>query len=140
MNPRINPVRLLLSVLAVFVVATITDILIHGVWLGSAYHATPDAWRPEKDMQDRMWVMFLAHGLVAVAITLIYARIATTASLVCAVVYGVCVGLLADAGHLMSYMVYKVPGDIAVKWVISGPIQGILLMLTAFYVYKPAKE
>jgi hypothetical protein len=32
-----------------------------------------------------------------------------------------------------------VPGEIAEKWVSSGIIQGLLLALTAFCVYKPAK-
>ncbi|MEI6537282.1 MAG: hypothetical protein WCN98_18210 [Verrucomicrobiaceae bacterium] len=140
MNPRINPISLLISVVVVFAVVSGTDFLIHQVWLSQEYKAIVNTWRPEAEMTSLMWAMHLSHLLVAIAVTLLYARIATTAGLVCAVVYGLCFGLFAVAGHLMSYFVYNVPGPLALKWVASGLIQGVLLGLAAFVVYKPAKE
>ena len=49
-------------------------------------------------------------------------------------------GLFSQAATFITFAVTPLPRDIAVKWVLSGLVQGILLGLLVFFVYKPKRE
>lgn len=139
-NPRINPIKLITTIVVVFAVLTGTNYLIHEMWLKTDYQATAKLWRPEADMKSLMWAMFLSNALVAIAISLLYARIATTACIRCAIAYGLCFGLFFASGSLMSYFVHEIPGGLVLKWLIAGILQGVFLGIVAYVVYKPKAE
>jgi hypothetical protein len=46
-------------------------------------------------------------------------------------------GLFTQANTLITYAVQPLPGGIAVKWFVSGAVQGVLLGLLVHCVYKP---
>ena len=49
-----NPKRLVLAIVAVFVGIFATDMLIHGVWLNGLYKDTAQLWRTEAEMKHHM--------------------------------------------------------------------------------------
>jgi len=54
-----NIPRLLIAIVAGFIVIFATDWLIHGIWLVPDYEATKALWRPESEMQAHMhWMLF----------------------------------------------------------------------------------
>ena len=60
----------LLAIIAVFVVWSILDFLIHGMLLQSTYEATADLWRPMEEMN-----ILLAYGVTlgfSICFVLIY--------------------------------------------------------------------
>jgi hypothetical protein len=135
-----NTKRLIISIIAVFVALSVTDILIHGVWLSSRYGETKELWRPEDEMSSGKYMGWLhaGHALAAVTFTMLWAvGFAGTAKISCAVKFGAFMALFSQAHTLITYAVQPVPFDIIVKWLLSGIVQGIILGLVAFYTYKP---
>jgi TRAP-type mannitol/chloroaromatic compound transport system permease small subunit len=136
-----NPKRLILGIVAVFVGVWVTDFLIHGLWLQSSYKATMSLWRPEADMQKHMLWLFLGQFLFAVAFVMIWARgFSGNAHVRCGVLYGLFMGLFSQANTFITFAVQPLPRDIAIKWVLSGLVQGVLLGLLVLFVYKPKPE
>ena len=63
---------------------------------------------------------------------------AATGGRQCAVIYGVCMALFAQANTLISYAVQPFTLEIVWTWVVAGVVQGVLLGLVVLWVYKPA--
>jgi hypothetical protein len=49
-------------------------------------------------------------------------------------------GLFSQAYTLLMYAVEPLPGSLAVKWLIAGLVQGVLVGVLVFFVYKPKPE
>jgi len=135
-----NIKSLLISIFTVFVAVTITDILIHGVWLKPVYAATKELWRPEGEMSSGKYMGWLhaAHLLAAITFTTLWAvGFAQNAKVTCAIKYGLFMALYGQTHTLISYAVQPITLEIVWKWIISGSVQGIFLGLILFKVYKP---
>ncbi len=136
-----NTKRLVISIIVVFVAITVTDILIHGVWLSSRYGETKELWRPEDEMSSSRYMGWLhaGHALAAVTFTMLWAVgfAAPGTKVSCAVKFGLFMALFSQAHTLITYGVQPVPLDIIVKWFLGGIVQGILVGLVVFYTYKP---
>ena len=134
-----NPKRLTLSIVAVFLGVWMTDFLIHGVWLKSAYERTMSLWRPEADMQAHMAWLMLGQFIFAATFATLWAKgFAATGCFRCACIYGAFMGLASQATTLITYAVQPFPAEIAVKWFLSGVAQGVLMGLLVRAVYRPA--
>jgi hypothetical protein len=133
-----NPKRLALAIVAVFAGVWVTDFLIHGVWLANAYKETMSLWRPEAEMRAHMSWLLLGQFLWAATFVLVWSKgFPATASLGGACLYGLTMGVFFETSTLVIYAVQPFPGDLAVKWFISNVVQGGLMGVIAFYVYKP---
>ena len=130
--------RLVLAIIAGFVVIWVTDFLIHGVWMMPDYRATQSLWRPEAEMQSYMAWMLGAQLLTVITFILVWTRWADTARLGCAVGFGLLMGTFSGVWAIVSYVILPMPGSIACKWFFAGIVQCILLGIVTFYVYKPA--
>jgi hypothetical protein len=133
-----NPKRLVIAIIAVFVGFFITDFLIHGVWLQSRYRETMNLWRPETEMQAHMGWLMLGQFLFATTFVVLWAQgFAATTRIGCAGLYGLFMGLFSQAATIVSYAVQPLPADIVVKWFLSGIAQGMLMGVIVFFAYKP---
>jgi hypothetical protein len=135
-----NTKKLVICIIAVFVAVTVTDILIHGVWLSSRYGETKELWRPEAEMSGGKYMIWLhaGHLLAAVTFTMLWAvGFADGAKVSCAVKFGAFMALFSQAHTLIIYAVQPIPFDIIVKWFLSGIVQGVIVGLVAFYTYRP---
>jgi hypothetical protein len=135
-----NTKRLVICIIAVFVAITVTDILIHGVWLSSRYGETKELWRPEDEMGSGKYMGWLhaGHLLAAITFSMLWAvGFAEKAGASCAVKFGAFMALFSQAHTLITYAVQPLPFDIVVKWFLSGIVQGIIVGLVAFCTYKP---
>ncbi len=135
-----NIKSLLISILVVFIAVTVTDILIHGLWLSPMYGATKELWRPEAEMNSGTYMGWLhaGHLLAAVTFTMLWAAgFAERAKLSCGVKFGLFMALFAQTHTLISYAVQPFTLEIVWKWFLSGSVQGILLGVLVYKVYKP---
>jgi hypothetical protein len=125
--------KLVIAMVICYVVLLGTNYLIHSVWLMSDYAATPDSWRPLPDMAQKMWVMFVGQALFAALFCYIYSRGAEAKPwLSQGIRYGILITLFTVIPYALGeYTVYKVPHMLAVKWMIAGCIQMIILGLIA---------
>jgi hypothetical protein len=136
-----NPGRLVVAVLAVFLAYLGTDFLIHEVWLKPDYRATASLWRTEADMQSHFVWLLLAHLLWAAMFVALWARgFAAHNCLLCASIYGLFMGMLCESRTLIWYVVQPLPGILAAKWFVVGAAQGVFLGLITFFAYKPKPE
>ena len=133
-----NPLRLVLTVVVATVAVFATDFLIHRVWLDAAYKATATLWRTEAEMQAHFGWLMLGQFLFAATFSILWAKgFAGTACLRCACLYGLFMGVFSQTATLITYAVQPFPADIAAKWIGAGIVQGVLLGVVVFFVYKP---
>ena len=133
--PGMNPKRLVLAIVAVFVGIFATDMLIHGVWLNSLYKETAQLWRTEAEMTHHMAYLIAGQFLTALMFVLIWAH-AAMPSLGRACAYGLCMALFQQAMTFITYAVQPLPGGIALRWVLAGAAQGVLMGMIVYFAYK----
>lgn len=133
-----NTKSLCITILVAFVTVWITDFLIHGLWLASAYKATAELWRPEKEMMAKMPFMLLGQFLVAAAFTMIFAAcVAEKRCLNCSLKYAACMAVLIGGGQVIMYAVAPHPGLLVAKWFIAVCAQMLVLGFIVHKVYQP---
>jgi len=129
------------AVLAVFIGIFVTDFLIHAVWLANTYKETATLWRTDVGGNSYVAWLWVGQFLTAATFVTLYAiGFALKACLRCAIAFGLFMGLFQQATTLITYAVQPFPGIIATKWFVTGAIQGVLMGLVAFAVYKPRTE
>ena len=135
-----NMKRLALTTLVVFVGVFITDFLIHSVWLMETYRATASLWRPELEMGQHMGWLLLAQFLWSLAFVTIWARgFAPTAKTpLCAIMYGLFMGVFFESSTLVLYAVQPFPGSLAAKWFFANVAQAVVMGLVTYSIYRPA--
>ncbi len=126
--------RFLLASIAVFVVYSALNMVIHGPILGASYEATASIWRP--DMMDLMWIMYITTGLFSLLFVFIFTKGYEKKGVMEGLRYGLLVGLLLSVMAFNQYPVYPVPFMMALQWFIYGTIQITLCGVATALVYK----
>lgn len=132
-----NIKRLLLAILAGWVVIFATDFLIHELWLGPLYQATKPLWRPETEMHTYICWMFFAQFLIVTTFVMVWAKGFAGRSIGAAVAFGLLMGVFEQTWAIILYVVMPMPGELAVKWFVAGLAQAVLLGIVTSLVYKP---
>jgi len=89
-------------------------------------------------MQAHMGWLMLGQFIAALTFVMVWVKgFASGACIRCAALYGLFMGLFGQSKTLVTYAVQPFPGDLAAKWLISGVVQGVLIGLVVFFVYKP---
>lgn len=115
----------LTTALAVYVVAQLSDYLIHGVILDSAYEATKQLWRP--DMDAKMWIMALVTAIWSVLFTLIFIKGYEARGWMEGVRFGLLIGLFTSIPMAYgTYVMLPIPYSLAFQWFVYGTVQCIL--------------
>jgi len=132
--------RLWLTALVVFIVAWITNILIHGPILGGFY-GRPDvvaAFRTEAQMNQYMWVMIITGAIFSFFFAYIFAKGYEGKGMAEGIRYGIIIGLFyCYVTSFDQFVIYPIPYGLAWLWVITGLIQSIILGIVAALIYKP---
>lgn len=130
----------LLASLPVFIFTFAADFLIHGIWLEPLYKQTAAMWRSEAEMQQYFPLCILFHVMQAVLITALFNKCRGGCENVCIVKNGLCfgviMGLFLAALHSSAYIYMPIPGEMAVKWFISGIVNGIGSGLILAVIFK----
>jgi len=117
--------RILLASLAVFIVWSVLDFLIHGVILKSAYVSTAALWRPMAEM--KLGVMYLTVFLSALIFSIIYGWLVGEKSLGVGLKFGLLYGLGIGVGMgYGTYSVMPIPYHMALTWFLGAGVEGIL--------------
>ena len=133
-----NPKRLILTVVVVFVGFWVTSFLIHGLWLNPIYKETMNLWRSETEMQKHMGWMFLGQFLWSVAFVVIWSKgLPAVNSPGGSCLYGLMMGMFMESNSLIMYSVQPMPGHLIARWVVAGLAQGALMGILVFFVARP---
>ena len=124
--------RIALGTLAVFILWSVLDNLIHGSILAPMYRESAHLWRPIEQMKS--WLLLFVVLISSAVFVYIYAAFSTVKSMTRALIYGFVFGL--GAGTSMAYGSYSVlplPYMLALGWflgtVVETTLGGVLLGL-----------
>jgi putative flippase GtrA len=129
--------KLLLAIVAAYIVLMLTNYLVHQIWLMSDYAAIPASHRSTEEIMHRFWGMAVGQFIFAALFAYIYTcGVDKKPWLVQGIRYGILVALLTVVPTALSeYVVYIVPHQLAIKWMIAGGIQMIILGLLVAGIY-----
>ena len=132
--------KLLIAFVAVFVVGQVLGYMIHVVWLAPTYQSLASVWRPEADMQSKMWIMFVTGAFWSFFFVYVFSRGYEGMGLVEGARYGAIIGLFFGISQSYdSYVIYPIPYSLALKWFLSGLAYCVVLGIVAAALYKPAR-
>ena len=107
--------RIILAVIAVFVLWQALDFVIHGLILMKTYEATASLWRPMAEM--KMGLMRVVGVLTAIAFVCLYAWLIRDKSVATGLSYGLIFGVATGVSMgFGTYCVVPVPLMLAVVW------------------------
>ncbi|MBI1936610.1 MAG: hypothetical protein HYS25_00650 [Ignavibacteriales bacterium] len=135
-----NTKKLLITALAVFIVAEVTNYLIHTVILSSTYalEEVAKAFRPMEEMESKMWVMWVVDLIWSFFFAFFFVKGYENKGIMEGVRFGIYIGLFVSlVTAYAQYVVYPIPYSVAFQWFLYGLIQSVLLGVVAALIYKP---
>jgi len=120
-----------LAIVATYIVLMLTNYLVHEVWLMSDYAAIPASHRSNAGIMHRFWAMAVGQFFFSALFAYIYTRGAEKKPwIVQGIRYGILIAFLTVIPTALGeYVVYIVPYQLAIKWMVAGGIQLIILGL-----------
>lgn len=117
--------KTVLAIIALFILWSILDFVIHGVLLTEAYKATAELWRPMEEM--KMGLMRIVVLISAITFVLIYTLFFREKNMKTALKYGLLFGLGAGVSlGYGSYSVMPMPYSMAFTWFLGVLIEATL--------------
>lgn len=130
--------KLVAAIVAAYVVLMGTNYLVHDILLMPDYNAIPLSHRSQEGIMHRMWAMAIGQFFLAAMFAYIYTRGAERRPWAMqGIRYGILITFLTVVPYSLSeYVVYLVPYMLAIKWMICGGIQMILIGLVVAGICK----
>jgi len=127
--------KTIISILAIFVVLNILDLVMHGLVLSSAYQTTAHLWRLPNEI--KVGVLYLVRLVFALAFVCVYVRFFVGKTVRNGIEYGFWFGLAtAMSMGFGSYSVMPVPFEMALVWFAGSLIKGLAAGLIAGLILK----
>jgi hypothetical protein len=132
-----NKVRLIITIIVVFIVAYFGGYFIHAIWLAQDYKPMVDAGHYRAAGQEKMFFIVLAYVSFAIGSVLIYARgVEDKPLLGQGVRFGLLMFLvLTVPSFFIAYAVQPVPAVLMSKQVLAELGHKILLGIVTAFVY-----
>jgi len=131
--------RLFIAFVAVYVVAAVLNVLIHGLLLMSSYEAVSSLWRP--DMDRLMWIQWVTGIFFSFFFVYIFVRGYEGKGILEGIRFGLIIWGFASIPMIYGqYMVYPLPYSLILKWLFSDLLVLIILGITVALIYKPQQE
>lgn len=129
--------RFWMAFAAVYVVFHALGFALHGVYLADTYKSLASIWRPEAEMQAKMWIMFVNSAVYLFLFCYIFTRGYENKGVMEGVRYGALMGVFVSVMSAFdSYVIYPVPQDLATTWFVSGVAIYIVLGAILALIYK----
>jgi hypothetical protein len=117
--------KIFLAAVAVFVLWSVLDFIVHGLILKSAYASTASLWRPMAEM--KMGLMYVTVFIAALAFSAIYGYLVAKKSAMVGLTYGLLYGIAVGVGMgYGSYSMMPIPYSMALTWFLGTVLNGIL--------------
>lgn len=125
--------------IAVYVIAQVIGYVVHQWWLADTYKALAAVWRPEAEMMDMMWVMFVTSAIYLFAFCYIFTKGYEAKGVMEGVRFGFWMGLfIAVPMAFESWIIYPIPLNLAIIWFVAGMINLMILGAVFAAIYKPS--
>lgn len=133
--------KLIAAIVLGYVLLGLLGYLIHGVLLLPTYRAHEGIWRDEETMMHKRWVMWVGELMFTAVFAWIYTRnVENKPWAGQGIRYGMLMTLLTVIPTVCSqYVVYPLTYPLALKWMVAGGVELILLgLVVAYFCRKPA--
>jgi hypothetical protein len=130
--------KLVIAIVATFIILMATNYLVHNFWLSADYDAIPLSHRNPAGIERRFWAIVLGQIFFSTMFAYIYTRGRENKSWIeQGIRYGILVSMLAVIPtSLTQYAVYIVPYMLVIKWMVAGGIQMVLAGLVVAAIFK----
>jgi hypothetical protein len=130
--------KLIIATIVGYIVLMATNYLVHSVWLKPDYDAIASSHRTIEGIMHRFWAMALGQFFFAAMFSYIYTRGRENKPwLKQGIRYGIVMTFMTVVPYSLSeYVVYIVNYMLAIKWMIAGGIQLIVLGLIVAAICK----
>lgn len=126
--------------LVIYVVWQILSYLIHGVLLQQHYALLADVFRPESEMMDMMWLMFVSSAVYLYLLCRIFIVGYEGKGIVEGMRFGLLLGLfLSVPSAIDSYVIYPITPAIAAIWFMSGVVSFVIAGAIFAAIYRPSR-
>ena len=127
-----------IGMVVVYVVMQVLGYVIHEVMMGDTYEKLASIFRPQAEMQSMMWIMMASSALGMLMFCYIFTRGHEGKGISEGVRYGVLIGLLmAGPMAIDLHVIFPVPGNVAMIWLISGIASLAVAGAVFSAIYKP---
>jgi hypothetical protein len=135
-----NIKKLIITVIAVFVLLEVTSYIIHSVILAKTYEGLVNTFRPMAEMENMMWRMWIADLVFSFFFVFIFTKGYQNKGIMEGVRYGIYIALFMNfSASIAQNVVYNIPFSLAFQWGIYGAIQMVLAGVVTALLYKPAE-
>jgi hypothetical protein len=130
--------KLALAIIATYVILMATNYVVHSIWLMPDYDLIPLSHRNNVGIQARFWAMLLGQFIFSAMFAYIYTRGRENKSWIeQGIKYAILVGCLTVVPTALSeYVVYIIPYQLAIKWMVAGGVQMLIAGLVVAWIYK----
>jgi hypothetical protein len=129
-----------LGFLAVYVVWQILGYLVHNVLLTEHYAVLTNVFRPEAEMMDMMWLMFVSSAIYLYLFCRIFTAGYKGEGVMEGVRFGLMLGLFFSVpAAIDNYVVYPITTALAALWFMSGVISFVIAGAIFAAIYRPSR-
>ena len=122
----------------VYVVMQALGFVIHQVLMDDTYQSLASIFRPEAEMLDMMWMMWVSSAVTMYMFCYIFTRGYEGKGIIEGVRYGALVSfLMAGALSIDVHVIFPVPANVASIWLISGFVSFMIAGAIFAAIYKP---
>lgn len=142
MNSKFNVQQWAVASVAVFVVLSVFQYLVHGVLLSAWYQEHTTYWRSTEEMMNRMHWMYVGYALFAALFSFTYSRgYEGKPGIGEGLRYGMMVGALIGFPKMFAdHTMFIYPGKMIVAWGISTFVVCVMLGILVGLVYKGGRQ
>lgn len=136
-----NTKKFFIAFIVVFVVLEVTNYLIHGVILDSAYkdEMYKNIFRPEAEMMSKMWIGWVLDIIWSYFFVFLFVKGYENKGVGEGLRFGLYIGLFYIlVSSYGMYVVLPIAYSLALQWFIYGLIQMLILGVITAVIYRPA--
>ena len=124
----------------IYVVWQILGFLVHGLLLEPHYVALADVFRPEAEMMDMMWLMYVSSALYLYLFCRIFVGGYEGKGVGEGIRFGLLIGLFMSIPMAIDqYAVYPITSALAVWWFVTGVISWVIVGAIFAAIYRPTR-
>jgi uncharacterized membrane protein (DUF485 family) len=130
--------KLILAIVVGYILLMGTNYLVHDIWLMPDYNKIPLSFRTQTEIMHRFWAMAIGQFLFTALFAYIYQRGAEKKPWVGqGIRYAILITLFTVIPYSLSeYDVYNVPHHLAIRWMVAGFVQLLILGLVVAGICK----
>ncbi len=122
----------------VYVLWQALGFIIFETMLGDAHAAMTNVFRPAKELNDMMWMMFVSSAVMMFMFCYIFTRGYEGKGIMEGARYGVLIAfLMASPMVIEQHVFYPVPENVATMWLVGIFVSFIIVGAAFAAIYKP---